>query len=120
MSKEEKKEKKRFLESIVNLLTVIARGKNYGILDTLAYVSDESIINAALYNAIRYVSTQNSVSIPSERELNILFAKARKNPAIYKELAIRALSRALKQDESEQTPKSEQEEAKQSTQGGGQ
>lgn len=97
-NKESEEESSEFLSSIVNTLAILAKEEVYGVLDTLAYVSDLSIVYSALYNAIRYLSTDENLrsKIPSENELNILFKIANKNPAVLRELAIRALARALK------------------------
>ncbi|WP_338602888.1 hypothetical protein V6M85_03170 [Sulfolobus tengchongensis] len=97
-SDKEKPQSQRFLSSIVDLLAELAKDKVYGILDTFAYVSNLSIVYASLYNAIRYLASKEEYKdkIPSEDELNKLFGIARENPTILREVAIRALARALK------------------------
>jgi len=104
-------------EPVVDLLARLARDKVYGPLDMLSRVEDNDefymkMAREALYSALRYVSTEKKVPPPSSLEDSIrgTLAIIRKKPYFAKELALRALARAMSSGEKEDEEKKEGQE----------
>ena len=96
MSKEDEgKTEKGYLNTIIESLSYLAKEKMYGPLDVLASTPDPQLAYGVLYNAIRYLASQE-YPIPSEDDLNALFAIAKKQPEVLREVAIKALIRGTK------------------------
>lgn len=90
-------------EGIVDLFSYLVREKVYGPVDRLARAVDLDMIRLALYEALRYASTEQrrgvTVSIPSEIEIQeFLEAIEKQGVGIAKKVAIRSLARGLKQE----------------------
>jgi len=90
------KQGKEFLPGLVSMLARLASEKSYGTLDALATAPNIQTALSAIYNAVRYATTQN-YPVPSEEELNTFIAMAKRDPSIMREVAIKALLRAVRQ-----------------------
>lgn len=90
-------------EGIVDLFSYLVREKVYGPVDKLARAVDLDMIRIALYEALRYASTEQrrgaQVSLPSESEIQeFLEAVEKQGVGIAKKIAIRSLARGLRQE----------------------
>jgi hypothetical protein len=101
-------------EPVVDLLARLARDRVYGPLDMLSRVEDNDefymkTAREALYSALRYVSTEKGESPPPGLEDSIrrTLAIIRKKPYFAKEVALRALARAMSSREKEDGEKKE-------------
>ena len=101
-------------EPVVDLLARLARDRVYGPLDMLSRVEDNDefymkMAREALYSALRYVSTEKGESPPPGLEDSIrgTLAIIRKKPYFAKEVALRALARAMSSREKEGKEKKE-------------
>jgi hypothetical protein len=101
-------------EPVVDLLARLARDKVYGPLDMLSRVEDNDefymkMAREALYSALRYVSTEKKEPPPSGLEDSIrgTLAIIKKKPYFAKEVALRALARAMSSREKEGEEKRE-------------
>jgi hypothetical protein len=95
-------------EPVVDLLARLARDRIYGPLDMLSRVEDNDefymkMAREALYSALRYVSTEKGEPPRPGLEDSIrrTLAIIRKKPYFAKELALRALARAMSSREKE-------------------
>jgi hypothetical protein len=95
-------------EPVVDLLARLARDRIYGPLDMLSRVEDNDefymkMAREALYSALRYVSTEKGEPPRPGLEDSIrrTLAIIRKKPYFAKELALRALARAMSGREKE-------------------
>jgi hypothetical protein len=102
------------LEPVVDVLARLARDRVYGPLDMLSRVEDNDefyvkMAREALYSALRYVSTEKGESPPPGLEDSIrrTLAIIRKKPYFAKEVALRALARAMSSREKEDGEKKE-------------
>jgi hypothetical protein len=102
------------LEPVVDLLARLARDKVYGPLDMLSRVEDNDefymkIAREALYSALRYVSTEKKEPPPPGLEDSIrqTLAIINNRPYSAKEVALRALARAMSSREKEGEEKKE-------------
>ena len=89
-------EGREFLGGIIEMLARLAGEKSYGPLDALATASSIQTALPAIYNAVRYAITQG-YQVPSEEELNTFIALAKRDPSIMREVAIKALIKAVRQ-----------------------
>ncbi|MDT7969810.1 MAG: hypothetical protein RQ842_04530 [Vulcanisaeta sp.] len=87
---------REFLPNLINMLARLAGEKSYGPLDALATAPSIQTALPAIYNAVRYAITQG-YPVPSEEELNTFIALARRDPSIMREVAIKALIKAVRQ-----------------------
>jgi len=90
------------LEPVVDLLARLARDKVYGPLDMLSRVEDNDefymkMAREALYSALRYVSTEKKEPpLPGlEDSIRRTLAIIKNKPYFAKEVALRALARAM-------------------------
>jgi 3-polyprenyl-4-hydroxybenzoate decarboxylase len=94
-------EEKRFDdEPVVNILAHLARDKVYGPLDLLSRVEDNDefymkMAREALYMALRYVSTEGQSYERLEDSVKSVLALIEKRPQYAKELALKALAKAM-------------------------
>ena len=98
---------KRYLDSLIESLSYLAKEKMYGPLDVLASTPDPQLAYGVLYNAIRYLASQE-YPVPSEDDLNAFFAIARKQPEVLREVAIKALIRGTKRRMTKERPGSKE------------
>jgi hypothetical protein len=87
-------------EPVVDLLARLARDRVYGPLDMLSRVEDNDefymkMAREALYSALRYVSTEKEAYPGLEDSVRRTLAVIKKKPYFAKELALRALARAM-------------------------
>jgi len=100
-------------EPVVDLLARLARDRVYGPLDMLSRVEDNDefymkMAREALYSALRYVSTEREPPPPGlEDSIWGTLAIIKKKPYFAKELALRALARAMSSGEKEGKEKKE-------------
>ncbi len=91
-------------EPAVDLLARLARDRVYGPLDMLSRVEDNDefymkMAREALYSALRYASTEREPPPPGlEDSIRRTLAKIKKEPYFAKELALRALARAMSRE----------------------
>ena len=90
----EGKVEKGYLDTMIEALSYLAKDKMYGPLDVLATTPDPQLAYGVLYNAIRYLASQGYPT-PTEDDINKLLARARKQPEILREIAIKALVRGV-------------------------
>jgi hypothetical protein len=102
------------LEPVVDLLARLARDKVYGPLDMLSRVEDNDefymkMAREALYSALRYVSTEKKEPpLPGlEDSIRRTLAIIKNKPYFAKEVALRALARAMSSREKEGKEKRE-------------
>jgi hypothetical protein len=93
-------------EPVVDLLARLARDRVYGPLDMLSRVEDNDefymkMAREALYSALRYVSTEKEAYPGLEDSIRLTLARIKKEPHFAKELALRALARAISGGEKE-------------------
>jgi hypothetical protein len=93
-------------EPVVDLLARLARDGVYGPLDMLSRVEDNDefymkMAREALYSALRYVSTEKEAYPGLEDSVRRTLAVIKKKPYFAKELALRALARAMSGREKE-------------------
>jgi len=93
-------EKRVSVEPVVDLLARLARDRVYGPLDMLSRVEDSDefymkMAREALYSALRYVSTEKEAHPGLEDSIESALDAIRKRPYFAKELALRALARAM-------------------------
>ncbi len=87
-------------EGIVNLFSYLIKERVYGPVDKLARAVDLDMIRLALYEALRYASTEQrrgvQISLPDENEIQeFLEAIEKHGVGIAKKIAIRSLARGL-------------------------
>ncbi|MEM0297599.1 MAG: hypothetical protein QXU35_07535 [Zestosphaera sp.] len=90
-------------EGIVDVFSYLVKEKVYGPVDRLARAVDLDMIRLALYEALRYASTEQrrgaQISLPSENEIQeFLEAIEKHGVGVAKKVAIRSLTRGLKQE----------------------
>jgi len=88
------------LEPVLDVLARLAKDKVYGPLDMLSRVEDNDefymkMAREALYSALRYVSTEKEAYPGLESSIRQILAIIEKRPYFAKELALKALARAL-------------------------
>jgi hypothetical protein len=89
------------LESVVDMLAMLARDKVYGPLDMLSRVEDNDefymkLAREALYSAMRYISTDKQLRIPNlDESVEFALRLIERRPHVAKELALKALARAM-------------------------
>ena len=88
------------LEPALNVLARLAKDKVYGPLDMLSRVEDSDefymkMAREALYSALRYVSAEEEAYPDLESSIRQVLAIIEKRPYFAKELALKALARAL-------------------------
>jgi hypothetical protein len=93
-------------EPVVDLLARLARDRVYGPLDMLSRVEDNDefymkMAREALYSALRYVSTEKEAYPGLEDSIRLTLAVIGNKPYFAKELALRALARAMSGREKE-------------------
>jgi len=99
-------------EPVVDLLARLARDRVYGPLDMLSRVEDNDefyikMAREALYSALRYVSTEKEAYPGLEDSIRLTLAVIGNKPYFAKELALRALARAMSSGEKEGEEKKE-------------
>ena len=90
----EGKVEKGYLDTMIEALSYLVKDKMYGPLDVLATTPDPQLAYGVLYNAIRYLASQGYPT-PTEDDINKLLVRARKQPEILREIAIKALVRGV-------------------------
>jgi len=101
-------------EPVVDLLARLARDGIYGPLDMLSRVEDNDefymkMAREALYSALRYVSTEKETYPSLEDSIRLTLAVIGNKPYFAKELALRALARAMSSREKEGEERKEEE-----------
>ncbi|MEM0368800.1 MAG: hypothetical protein QW579_01635 [Desulfurococcaceae archaeon] len=89
-------------EGIVNVFSYLVKERVYGPVDRLARAVDQDMVRLALYEALRYVSTEQrkgaGVSLPSESEVQeFLESVEKQGVGVAKKVAIKSLARGLGQ-----------------------
>jgi hypothetical protein len=98
---EEKTEKRELnIEPLVDLLVKVAKDKNYSPIDLLSRVEDNDefymrMAREALYEAIRFASVDNEKYPGLDEAVRQVLALIEKRPYVAKEIALKALARAL-------------------------
>jgi hypothetical protein len=85
---------------VVDLLARLARDGVYGPLDMLSRVEDSDefymkMAREALYSALRYASTEKEAHPGLEESIGLVLNAIRNKPYFAKELALRALAKAM-------------------------
>jgi hypothetical protein len=93
-------------EPVVELLAGLARDGIYGPLDMLSRVEDNDefymkMAREALYSALRFASTEKEMYPGLEDSIRLTLAVIGNKPYFAKELALRALARAMSGREKE-------------------
>ncbi|MEM1925332.1 MAG: hypothetical protein QW680_10880 [Pyrobaculum sp.] len=88
------------IEPLINALAKLASDKVYGPLDMLSRVEDNDefylrLARDALYSALRYLSTEKMTFEKLDESVELALRVIEKRPHFAKELALRALARAL-------------------------
>jgi len=102
-------------EGIVDLFSYLVKEKVYGPVDRLARAVDLDMIRLALYEALRYASTElrreAQVSLPSESEIReFLEAVEKSGVGVARRIAIAALTRGLRRQLAEKREQAEKRE----------
>ncbi|MEM1604555.1 MAG: hypothetical protein QXZ48_08570 [Zestosphaera sp.] len=89
-------------DGIVSIFSYLVKEKVYGPVDRLARAVDLDMVRLALYEALRYASTEQrrgaQISLPSEDEIQeFLEAIEKQGVGVAKKIAIKALTRGLEQ-----------------------
>jgi len=95
---------------VVDLLARLARDGVYGPIDMLSRVEDSDefymkMAREALYSALRYASTEKEAHPGLEDSIRLTLAVIGDKPYFAKELALRALAKAMSSGEKEEEGK---------------
>lgn len=87
-------------DGIVDIFSYLVKEKVYGPVDRLARAVDPDMVRTALYEALRYVSTEQrkgaQITLPDENEIQeFLEAIEKQGVGIARKIAIRSLTRGL-------------------------
>lgn len=88
------------LDPVIEVLSKLARDKVYGPLDMLSRVEDRDefymkMAREALYSAVRYYATEGGSVTDLESSVETALRLIESRPHVAKELALKALARAL-------------------------
>lgn len=95
-------EQKTKYEGLVKMFSYLVKEKVYGPVDRLARAVDPDMVRLALYEALRYVLTEQrkgvAVPLPSESEVEeFLEAVEKRGVGIARKVAVVSLARGLRQ-----------------------
>lgn len=88
-------------EKIVEVLAYLVKDNVYGPVDRLARATDLNMVRTAIYEALRYISTEvrrgREVKLPDENEVREFLEEIeRRGAGVAKRVAIEALTRGLR------------------------